>query len=78
MEYSFSNSLFEWRGPAPFYFLRVSQEMSDEIKVVSNEVSYGWGVIPITGQVDGFAFTTALIPREGVYYLPIKMARTLN
>jgi hypothetical protein len=29
MEFSFSNPLFEWRGPSPFYFVAIPQEDSE-------------------------------------------------
>ena len=74
MEFSFSNPLFEWRGPSPFYFVAIPQEVSDEIKLVAKELSYGWGVIPVTADIAGTIFTTSLFPKDGAYLLPVKDA----
>ena len=74
MEFSFSNPLFEWRGPSPFYFVAIPQEVSDEIKIVAKELSYGWGVIPVTADIAGTIFTTSLFPKDGAYLLPVKDA----
>ncbi len=64
--------LFEWRGPSPFHFIAIPQEISDEIKVVAKELSYGWGVIPVTAAIGGVEFTSSLFPKEGSYLLPVK------
>ena len=64
--------LFEWRGPSPFHFIAIPQEISDEIKVVAKELSYGWGVIPVTAAISGVEFTSSLFPKEGSYLLPVK------
>jgi len=74
VEFSFSNPLFEWRGPSPFYFVAIPQEVSDEIKLVAKELSYGWGVIPVTADIAGTIFTTSLFPKDGAYLLPVKDA----
>lgn len=72
LEFSFRNVLFEWRGPSPFHFIAIPQEISDEIKVVAKELSYGWGVIPVTAAISGVEFTSSLFPKEGSYLLPVK------
>ena len=72
MEFSFVNVLFEWRGPSPFYFVAIPQEISDEIKVVAKELSYGWGVIPVTAAISGVEFSSSLFPKDGSYLLPVK------
>jgi len=74
VEFSFSNPLFEWRGPSPFYFVAIPQEVSDEIRIVAKELSYGWGVIPVTADIGGTIFTTSLFPKDGAYLLPVKDA----
>lgn len=74
MAYKVTGEIFEWRGPAPFYFLRINQEISDEIKSQSKGLSYGWGVIPAYGKVGKTEFETALFPKEGRYLIPLKDA----
>ena len=70
--YKVRGEIFEWRGPAPFYFLRISKEISDEIKSQSKGLSYGWGVIPAYGKVGKTDFETALFPKDGAYLIPLK------
>jgi hypothetical protein len=76
MSYEFlvKSELIEWRGPAPYYFVRIDQQISEYIKSDAKFVSYGWGVVPIYGKVGQNQFTTSLIPREGIYLIPIKDA----
>ncbi|MFM1905253.1 MAG: hypothetical protein RIT32_49 [Actinomycetota bacterium] len=76
MEYEFriSGPVFEWRGPAPFHFVKIPTDQSNLIKSEANLLSYGWGVIPIHGQVGRTNFTTSLIPKDGSYLIPIKDA----
>ena len=62
-----------WRGPAPFYFVRIPAEASAEIKAVSSMVTDGWGCIPCSAEIGGVEFTTALIPKDGLYLLPLKV-----
>lgn len=66
--------MIEWRGPAPFYFVKIPIDQSNLIKSEANLLSYGWGVIPIHGQVGRTNFTTSLIPKDGSYLIPIKDA----
>jgi hypothetical protein len=63
----------EWRGPAPFYFLRVSEEESGDIKVAAQGVEY-WGQVPVVVRIGEVEFTTALFPKDGCYLVPLKVA----
>lgn len=74
MKYSFDTVLFEWRGPAPFYFAAVPEKIGAEIKVVQKELSYGWGVIPCVATIGNTEWKTSLMPKDGHFYLPIKNA----
>ncbi len=66
--------MIEWRGPAPFYFVPVPEVQSKKIKAIAAQLTYGWGVIHVLGKIGKSDFSTALIPRDGVYFLPIKNA----
>lgn len=70
----FSGEIIEWRGPAPFLFVRTPFDVTEQIKEVSRQATYGWGCIPATLTVGRTTVTTALFPREGAYMVPIKMA----
>ena len=72
MQIKFSGEIIYWRGPAPFFFLPTPAKESKEIKAVSNRFTYGWGCIPVTATIGDTEWTTALIPREGAYMVPIK------
>lgn len=68
----FQAEIFYWRGPAPFFFAAVPEEESSEIKEISNRVTYGWGVIPVTAKVGDTEWTTSLFPKQGLYLVPLK------
>jgi len=70
----FQGAMIEWRGPAPFYFVPIPEGSSKKIKAIAAQLTYGWGVIPVLGMIGKTDFSTALIPKDGLYYLPIKNA----
>ncbi len=61
-----------WRGPSPFFFLRVPDEEAIAINNISKQVSYGWGVIPCDIKIGEIEFYTALFPKDGSYLVPLK------
>lgn len=72
MIFEFRGEIIHWRGPAPWFFVRMPEEESDDIKAISNEVTYGWGVIPVQVRIGDTDFTTSLFPRENRYLVPVK------
>lgn len=73
MRLTVTGTIIEWRGPAPFYFLPLSEDQSDAVYEVRLAVQY-WGVIPVTCTLGDTTFTTSMIPREGRYLVPLKDA----
>jgi Domain of unknown function (DUF1905) len=71
MDFEFEGPLIEWRGPAPFYFIRVPEEDSEDIKVAAKGIEY-WGQVPVQVRINGAEFTTALFPKDGCYLIPLK------
>lgn len=69
----FSGEIFFWRGPSPFYFVRMADAEAAALKEVSNRVTYGWGCIPVDVTIGGTTFYTALIPKDGSYLVPLKV-----
>jgi uncharacterized protein DUF1905 len=69
----FHGKIFIWRGPSPFFFIAIPAKPSRDIKAISNLVTYGWGVIPVTVQIGRTVFTTSLFPKDGRYLVPIKV-----
>ncbi|WP_298748036.1 DUF1905 domain-containing protein [uncultured Serinicoccus sp.] len=70
----FTGEVVEWRGPAPFHFLVTPPEESEWLTEVMREVTYGWGMVPVSGRVGGTDFTTSLWPRQGAFWVPLKDA----
>lgn len=66
--------MFEWRGPAPFHFVALPDDVADDVRAEAGRLSYGWGMVPVRGRVGGTDFTTAMWPKEGGYWLPVKDA----
>jgi hypothetical protein len=74
MEYTFESIVIEWRGPSPFHFAQIPEDIAAEIKLAAPTLTYGWGVIPATVTVGSTSVTTSLIPRDGGYLVPLKDA----
>ena len=74
MKIKFQGVMIEWRGPSPFHFVPIPEGPSKKIKSIASQLTYGWGVIPVLGKIGKTEFSTALIPKDGLYYLPIKNA----
>ena len=72
MDLEFTGEMWFWRGPSPFHFVTVPDEESAELEAVSGHVSYGWGMIPVTGRIGGTEWTTSLFPKDGGYVVPLK------
>ena len=70
----FEAEVIQWRGPAPYYFVPVPEPLCEDLRVAARDVSYGWGVIPVTVQIGGTSWTTSLFPKDGGYLVPVKDA----
>jgi hypothetical protein len=71
VEFVFAGEMIEWRGPAPFYFVRLGEDLSGAIKFAAKGLEY-WGQVPVTVTIGETRFTTGLFPKGGVYLLPVK------
>lgn len=72
MEIRFSADVFEWRGPAPFYWLTIPEDGCDRIRAEATQATYGWGAIPVRVRLGGTEWETSLLPKDGGYVLPLK------
>ncbi len=72
LELAFTGTVIYWRGPSPYHFVAMPAEPSAAVKDISGAVSYGWGCIPVRARIGSTPFTTALIPKDGRYLLPLK------
>jgi hypothetical protein len=74
MEMEFAGELWYWRGPSPYHFITVPEDVCVGLRAISGVVSYGWGMIPVKVRIGGSAFETSLFPKDGGYVLPVKDA----
>ena len=73
MEFDFTGEVIEWRGPAPYYFVRVPAAASAAIKDAAKGLEY-WGQVAVFARIGDTEFTTALFPKDGAYLVPLKAA----
>lgn len=73
MDFEFEGPVVEWRGPAPYYFVAIPEEDSEDIKLAAKGIEY-WGQVPVLVRIADVHFTTALFPKDGGYLLPLKDA----
>lgn len=72
MDLEFTGPIWEWRGPAPYYFVTVPDEESADIESVARAVTYGWGMIPVVVRIGDTEWETSLWPKDGRYVVPLK------
>lgn len=72
MELKFSGEIWFWRGPAPHHFVTVPEDEATELSEISRQVTYGWGMIPVTARIGATSWTTSLFPKDGGYIVPLK------
>jgi hypothetical protein len=72
MVIEFSGEIWYWRGPAPFYFVTVPPPQSEDINAIADEVTYGWGMIPVHVTIGKTEWKTSLWPKDGGYIVPLK------
>ena len=73
MEWTFTGEVIEWRGPAPYLFVAMTPEESEDLKEAARGLIY-WGQVPVCVSIGDTEFTTALFPRDGRYLVPVKVA----
>ena len=74
MDATFRAEIFEWRGPAPYYWVALPADACDYVAGRAAVASYGWGAIPVRARIGGTDWETSLLPRAGGYVLPVKKA----
>lgn len=72
MTIQFSGEIWFWKGPAPWYFVTVPEQESEELNAQAAVVSYGWGMIPVAARIGKTEWTTSLFPKDGLYIVPVK------
>ena len=74
MRVEFASEVFEWRGPAPFFYVAVPDAEGADVRAIASAVTYGWGMVPVTARIGGTEWRTALFPKDGRYLVPLKVA----
>lgn len=72
MHIEFNGKIWFWQGPAPWYFVTVPEQHSNDLKAIVGMVTYGWGMIPVTARIGKTQWSTSLFPKDGRYIVPIK------
>lgn len=72
MDVEFTDKIWFWRGPAPWYFVTVADQPSRDLHAIASLVTYGWGVIPVSVQIGNTEWKTSLFPKGNLYIVPIK------
>ncbi len=72
VELTFTGELWFWKGPSPWHFLTVPDDLCGAIEAASALVTYGWGMIPVTATIGDTEWTTSLWPKDGLYVVPVK------
>jgi Domain of unknown function (DUF1905) len=68
----FEGVLFVWRGPSPFHFVAVPEDVVADLREVAAHVSYGWGMVPARVTVGSSTWDTSLYPKDGGYLVPVR------
>ena len=72
IELEFEGEIIHWRGPSPYYFVRMPDDDARDVRAIASLVTYGWGVIPATVRIGETEWRTSLFPKDGGYLVPIK------
>ncbi|GAB3193146.1 DUF1905 domain-containing protein [Nesterenkonia suensis] len=71
--WTFDAELIEWRGPAPFVFAPMPEEVAAQLKEAARGLIY-WGQVPVSATIGATDFDTAVWPKDGCFLLPVKVA----
>jgi GNAT superfamily N-acetyltransferase len=75
MRESFVGEIIEWRGPAPYYFVSVPQEVGSAIRAAAAAAGgSNWGTVQVRAALRSTEWKTSLWSRDGDYLLPLKDA----
>jgi predicted nucleic acid-binding protein len=74
VDWEFEAEVFQWRGPAPYFFVATPAHVDDFLHAHLGELTYGWGGIPAHVRIGDTEVTTSLMPKDGVYLVPLKVA----
>ena len=71
LQVEFSGEIFQWRGPAPYYFVAVPEEQSRQLRVATSGTSYHRGMIRVQARIGDAEWATSMWHKDERYLLPI-------
>jgi hypothetical protein len=74
VDVEFDAEIWEWRGPAPYYWVTLPDEGCEDIRFEAGNASYGWGAVPVRARIGETEWETSLLPKDGGYVLPLKQS----
>ena len=74
LNYTFTEDLWMYPGPAAWYFITLPKDIADEIKFFTSDVKRGWGSVRVRVTVGDTIWKTSIFPAKesGSYVLPVK------
>jgi hypothetical protein len=72
--YSFTSALWEYPGPASWFFLSLPEALADEVAEVAEARAAAFGSVRVEVSVGSTTWRTSLFPDRslGTYLLPVK------
>lgn len=76
MTYSCRGTVYQWNGPATWFFVNVSKAKTKEIRFYHSHNAAGFGSIPVMVTIGNTTWKTSLFPdkKQNAYILPLKKA----
>lgn len=76
MPYSFTATLWEYKGKGAWHFATLPPDLGFEIKCATMDNRVGWGSVRVAATIGKTAFDTSIFPDKasGSYVLPLKAA----
>lgn len=71
-QYKIKEKIFKWQGKSAWFFIRLDQEASEDIKDNFGMFAKGWGSLPVNVTIGSISWKTSIFPDKGTYLLPIK------
>ena len=72
LQVEFSGEIFQWRGPAPYYFVAVPEEQSLQLRVATSGTSYHRGMLRVQARIGDVEWATSMWYKDERYLLPIR------
>ena len=73
MQIDFDAHIWCYQGANPWYFVTVSQQYGEELRMLSGGERRGFGAIRVSVRIGQTAWQTSIFPnKQGSYDLPVK------